>query len=230
MRPSGHRLGARSGCRRSRALTRLPGHHALGRPGRGLSPSGLVLSLRLAQGRYPLGCQLHPPRPARCHLHPIECARFAPIGNRIHRDVKQSGRRLCTIATITALPAWASGWPQRASTLNPIGIPQPSDLAGRKRTALPTAIAVVIETLGNPHIGMIRGQLLDALNHLRRRAAYDVRRFGPRHFQRTTRVGLPAYIHTNRLRSLGQHHVLNEQAHHVFALGVGCGLRTPDRG
>ena len=115
-------------------------------------------------------------------MHPVEFSHFAPIGNRIDRDVEQLGCRLRTRATITALPAWTRCRPQRTPTLQAIGVAQPLDLASRKRTALPTAIALVIETLGNPDIGVIPGQLREALDDLGRRVAHHIRRFGPRHF------------------------------------------------
>ena len=76
---------------------------------------------------------------------------------------------------------------------------------------------------------MSAGELPDPLDHFRRRTADHIRRFGPCHFQGTTGLGLPAHIHANRLLELGHHHVLDEQAHHVFALGVRRGLRLPNR-
>src|SRR6266581_1937970 len=157
----------------------------------------LVLSPGLPQSGNDLRRQGDPPRPAWGDLQPVEFARLAPIGNRVHRHVEESGCRLGAIAPITSLTAGTSGRPQRAATLQAISITQPIDLAGRKRTALTTAVPLLIETLGNPDIGMIPGQLLETLDHLRRRTAHHISRCGPRHFQRTTRVGVPAHIHAH---------------------------------
>ena len=139
----------------------------------------------------------HGPRGATCT--PSSLPALAPIGNRIDRHIEQLGCGLRTIAPIATLPAGTGRRPQWAATLHAIGIAQPIDLAGRKRTALPTAVALLIETLGNLDIGMIWGQLpiRSITSGAVRRTTYS--RFGPRDFQRTTGLGLPAHIDANGL-------------------------------
>ena len=155
-------------------------------------------------------------------MHPIEFPGFAPIGNRIDRNVEQIGRHLCTIATVTALPAGTGRWPQRTATLDAIGIAQPIDFTGRQRPALPTAVALLIEPLGNlryqydpgPTAGCTRSpQALCGGSHTPVSAAGTSSVLQACVCQRTsTRTALLEF---------GQHDVLHQQAHHVFTLGVG---------
>ena len=42
-------------------------------------------------------------------------------------------------------------------------------------------------------------------------------------------MSLPPHVDPNRRLQFGQHHVFNEQTHHLFALGVGRGLGLPYR-
>src|SRR2546427_12375640 len=120
--------------------------------------------------------QYHPPRAARRHLHAVEPAALAPIGNGIHRHIEQ--RRCClrTITAIATLSRWAGDGSQWAPTLDPIGIAQPLDHPGRKRTALPTAVACVVETCGNLDVNVRAGEVPDPLEHFRRRTADHIHR------------------------------------------------------
>src|SRR5215510_8900134 len=61
--------------------------------------------------------------------------------------------------------------PQRTATLDAIRIADPLYLTPRKYPTLPTAIARVIETLGDLEIGMVRSPLPHALDDLRVRPA-----------------------------------------------------------
>src|SRR6266851_9623049 len=76
---------------------------------------------------------------------------------------------LRTITAIATLSRWAGDGSQWAPTLDPIGIAQPLDHTGRKRTALPTAVACVVETCGNLDVNVRAGELPDPLDHFRRR-------------------------------------------------------------
>ncbi len=161
-------------------------------------------------------------------MHPVQLATLAPIGNRIHGHVEQLRRCLRTIAAIAALSRRAGSRPHGTRTLDPIGIAQPVDLTGGKRTALATQVAFIVKTRGNIDIREVLSELPDPLECLGRRSANDISRFGTFDLQRTARMSLPADVDPNSLFSLGQHHVFDQEAQDLFALGVGGGLRLPD--
>src|SRR5215510_6256855 len=191
---------------------------------------GLILAPGLPQGCNNLRRQGHPPRPARGDLQAVEFARLAPIRNRVHRHVEQIGSRPCTIALVASLAVGHGHRPQRTATLDAIRIADPLYLTPRKYPTLPTAIARVIETLGDLEIGMVRSPLPHALDDLRVRPADHPCPLGARHFERTTGVGLPTHIQPNRPFELGEGYILNQEAHHLFAFRLGGAVGLPHQG
>jgi len=87
------------------------------RPVRG--PSRLRLTHGLRNAVMISEVMYHPPRAARRHLHAVEPAALAPIGNGIHRHIEQ---RRCCLRTITAI-ATLSRWAGDGSNGHPLLIP-----------------------------------------------------------------------------------------------------------
>jgi hypothetical protein len=201
---------ARLSLQASRAFRRPAGGHAGVAHQRGLGPSRRGLTHGFAQGGDDLRAQHHPPRATWHDLHPIELATLAPIGNRIHRHIELLGCGLSTLTPVATLTRRTGRRTQWATTLHARGRAQPIDRTGRKCAALPPAVAFGVETLGNGDIGLVWGQLPYPLEHLRRRATDHRGRRGPRDFQRTPGLGVPAHLDANGLLSLAQGDVLHQ--------------------
>jgi hypothetical protein len=146
------------------------------------------------QGSNHLGCQMHPPRPVWCRLDTVEFARLAPVGDRVHRDIRPRGCGLRAIPAVSSLALGTGRGALRTPAWDVIGVADPVHLTGGEGSASATGEAFRIQTLGDLSVGVGRRQRPYA-SHDRGRGSSDLTR-GLRagNFQRATGVGLPADI------------------------------------
>lgn len=183
---------------------------------------------RLAQLCDDLWGKRNPSRSVRSSSNTFERSCIAPVGNGRDVHIEQFSSSKRRVASITSLPAGTEAGPFGTVESNIVGSTNPFHFARRKAATQSRLPSLLIEQQCDLRRSMGGSQFTNPSYHLRISAACIGHQLRSSDGQCCQCFRSPTNTYLNTHFPSGERHVLDEEAHQLFALCWGGGWSVPD--